>query len=90
MSYRVLLDEIVEYEVGFRLENYGHDVEHVDFVAEFGKGIEDERIADYSRSADRLILTYDDDFPHEEVHRGVVGEVEVVSGVVNPVAELSY
>ena len=75
MSYRLLLDENVEHEMGFRLENYGHDVEHVDFVPELGKGVEDERIADYSRSTDRLILTYDDDFVlefDEESYRGVL------------------
>ena len=73
MAYRLLLDENVEHEVGFRLENYGHDVEHVDFVPELGKGVEDECIADYSRSTDRLILTYDDDFVlelDEESYRG--------------------
>ncbi|WP_246084388.1 DUF5615 family PIN-like protein [Salinadaptatus halalkaliphilus] len=62
MAYQLLLDENVEQEIGFRLENYGHDVEHVDFVPELGKGVDDTQIADYSRSTDRLILTYDDDF----------------------------
>ncbi|ELY51682.1 DUF5615 family PIN-like protein [Natronolimnohabitans innermongolicus] len=62
MAYRLLLDENVEQEIGFRLKNYGHDVEHVDFVPELGKGVDDTQIADYSHSTDRLILTYDDDF----------------------------
>jgi predicted nuclease of predicted toxin-antitoxin system len=62
MVYRLLCDENVEHEIGFRLENYGHDIEHVDFVQSLGKGISDERIAEYSISEDRLIVTYDDDF----------------------------
>lgn len=38
MGYRLILDENVEHEVFHRLDNYGHDVEHVDFVTELGKG----------------------------------------------------
>jgi hypothetical protein len=38
MAYRLILDENVERDVFHRLENYGHDVEHVDFVPELGKG----------------------------------------------------
>ncbi len=64
MRYRLVLDENVENEVARRLENYGHDVTHVDFVSELGKGTGDERIASYSRRTDRTILTYDDDFVH--------------------------
>ncbi len=41
MVYRLVLDETVEHEVYHRLDNYGHDVEHVDFVAELGKGTDD-------------------------------------------------
>ncbi|MEF8843237.1 MAG: DUF5615 family PIN-like protein [Haloarculaceae archaeon] len=48
MTYRLLLDENVEYEVLHRLENYGHDVEHVDFVPGLGKGTDDDSIAQYS------------------------------------------
>jgi predicted nuclease with TOPRIM domain len=39
MAYRLILDENVEHEVLHRLENYGHDVEHVDFVLEVGEGL---------------------------------------------------
>lgn len=62
MAYRLLLDENVEHEVGHRLEHYGHDVEHVDFVPELGKGVDDGTIARYSLETNRVILTYDDDF----------------------------
>lgn len=60
MTYRLLLDENVEHEIAHRLENYGHDVEHVDFVPELGKGISDSKIAEYSTATDRLIPKYDD------------------------------
>lgn len=60
--YRLVLDENVEHEVFHRLENYGHDVEHADFVSELGKGAGDLTIAAYSLATDRMILTYDDDF----------------------------
>jgi predicted nuclease of predicted toxin-antitoxin system len=62
MSYRLILDENVEHEVLHRLENYGHDVEHVDFISELGKGTGDYSIAQYSLDTDRVIVTYDDDF----------------------------
>jgi predicted nuclease of predicted toxin-antitoxin system len=62
MAYRLILDENVEHEVFHRLENYGHDVEHVDFVPELGKGTSDRPIARYSLDTDRVIVTYDDDF----------------------------
>lgn len=62
MAYRLILDENVEHEVFHRLENYGHDVKHVDFVSELGKGTEDYPIAQYSHDTDRVIVTYDDDF----------------------------
>ncbi|SDJ55134.1 hypothetical protein SAMN05216226_10516 [Halovenus aranensis] len=62
MVYRLILDENVEHEVFHRLENYGHDVEHVDFVPELGKGTDDYPIAQYSLDTDRVIVTYDDDF----------------------------
>lgn len=47
MAYRLILDENVEQEVFHRIENYGHDVEHVDFVPELGKGAADHPIARY-------------------------------------------
>jgi len=62
MAYRLILDEHVEHEVVHRLENYGHDVQHVDFVPELGKGTADHPIARYARDTDRVIVTYDDDF----------------------------
>lgn len=62
MTYRLLLDENIEHEVLHRLENYGHNVEHVDFVPELGKGTGDYPIAAYSLDTDRVIVTYDDDF----------------------------
>lgn len=62
MPYRLLLDENLEHEVLHRLENYGHDVEHVETVPQLGKGTTDDSIAAYSRETDRIIVTYDDDF----------------------------
>jgi predicted nuclease of predicted toxin-antitoxin system len=62
MAYRLLLDENIEHEILHRLENYGHDVEHVDFVPELGKGTADTALGAYSKQADRVIVTYDDDF----------------------------
>lgn len=62
MAYRLLLDENVEHEVAHRLENYGHNIEHVDFVPELGKGASDDALAEYSVDTDRVILSYDDDF----------------------------
>ena len=62
MVYRLLLDENVEHEVGHRLENYGHDIEHTDFIPELGKGTDDFSLAKYARETDRILLTYDDDF----------------------------
>lgn len=65
MVYRLILDENVEHEVLHRLENYGHDVEHIDFVPELGKGTDDYPIAQYSFDTERVIVTYDDDFALE-------------------------
>lgn len=62
MEYRLLLDENVEHEVGHRLEHFGHDVVHVDFIPELGKGTTDESIGQYSLETNRLVVTYDDDF----------------------------
>lgn len=62
MVYRLLLDENVEHEVLHRLRNYGHDVEHTEFLPELGKGTADHPIAQYSQKTDRVIVTYDDDF----------------------------
>lgn len=54
MAYRLILDENVEHGVFHRLKNYGHDVEHVDFVPELGKGTVDHPIARYSLGTDRF------------------------------------
>ncbi|MFB6284684.1 MAG: DUF5615 family PIN-like protein [Halobacteria archaeon] len=62
MVFSLVLDENVEYEVLHRLENYGHDVKHVDLVSELGKGTDDYSIGEYSLNEDRIIVTYDDDF----------------------------
>lgn len=62
MAYRLLLDENIEHEVIDRLADAGHDVEHVDTVAELDKGTSDTDLAAYSRETDRTIVTYDDDF----------------------------
>ncbi|MFB6168165.1 MAG: DUF5615 family PIN-like protein [Haloferacaceae archaeon] len=58
----MLLDENIEHEVHHRLENLGHDVEHVDFVGALGKGATDSELAAFSKRTDRTIVTYDDDF----------------------------
>lgn len=96
MAYRLVLDENVEREVLHRLRNYGHDVEHVDFVPELGKGTADTPIAEYSMDTDRLILTYDDDFAlelDEDDYRGVlyVGNasltVEQVADIVHAISQ---
>lgn len=60
--YRLLIDESMEREVYERLDNYGHDVEYVDLVAELGTGTTDETIAAYARDTNRLVIAYDDDF----------------------------
>jgi putative intracellular protease/amidase len=61
-TYRLLLDENIEHEVLDRLVDAGHDVEHVDTVANLGKGAKDTELAGYSVATDRAIVTYDDDF----------------------------
>lgn len=62
MSYRLLIDENVERAVASRLEDSGHDVEHVTLVSDLGPGTADALILDYARETDRVVLTYDDDF----------------------------
>lgn len=51
-TYRLILDELVEHEVMHRLDAYGHDVEHVEFVPQLGKGADDRTIGDYSKDTD--------------------------------------
>lgn len=96
MVYRLVLDEHVEHEVFHRLDNYGHDVEHVDFVPDLGKGTADPPIAQYSIDTDRVILTYDDDFVldvDEGTYRAVlyVGDatlsMEQVADIVHAVSQ---
>lgn len=65
MAYRLLFDENIEHEVRHRLENYGHDAEHVDYGPNLGKGIGNTSIAEYSLCENRVIMTYDDDFVTE-------------------------
>lgn len=48
MAYRLILDKNVEHDVLHRLDNYGHGVEHVDFVPRLGKGTDDYPIAQQS------------------------------------------
>lgn len=96
MAYRLILDENVEHEVLHRLENYGHDVEHVDFVPELGKGTADHPIARYSLDANRVIVTYDDDFAlevDEGLYRAVLYfddatlSVEQVADIIHTVSQ---
>lgn len=96
MVYRLILDENVEHEALHRLENYGHDVEHVDFVPALGKGTGDYPIAQYSLDTDRVIVTYDDDFVlevTEDDYRAVlyVGDatlsVKQVADIVHTVSQ---
>ena len=75
MSFRLLADENVDYRVVHRLEHYGHDIEHVEFVPELGKGSDDESVARYPLDEDRLLLTSDDDFLtdfDDDDYRGVL------------------
>lgn len=97
MSFRLLADENVDHRVVHRLRHYGHDVEHVDFVGELGKGADDGSIAQYSRSTDRLLLTSDDDFLtdfDETAYRGLLFvedeglSARQVSDIVHSIAEL--
>lgn len=96
MVYRLILDENVEHEVFHRLDNYGHDVEHVDSVPELGKGTADYSITQYSLDTDRVIVTYDDDFvleADEDDYRAVLYfsdaslPVEQVADVIHTVSK---
>lgn len=62
MSIGLLLDEMVEHEVLYRLRDYGHRTEHVHFHESLPDGVDDDRLAEYSLENDVLIVTYDDDF----------------------------
>ena len=65
MGFTLLLDENIEHAVLHELDDRGHDVRHVDFVSELGKGAADSDVTAHSRRADRAILSYDDDFRDE-------------------------
>lgn len=60
--YRLTLDENVDREGLHRLDSYGNDVEHGDFVPELGKGTAEYPITQYSLETDRVIVPSDDDF----------------------------
>lgn len=71
-------------------------MEHVDFLPSLGKGTDDVSIAEYSLEADRLIVTYDDDFVlkiDEQNYRavlyinGVSLSVKTVADIVHSVSE---
>lgn len=62
MAYRILCDENVELATVNYLEKLGHDVVRVTGVSELSEGDADERLAQYSRETNRLVLTQDDDF----------------------------
>jgi predicted nuclease of predicted toxin-antitoxin system len=62
MRYRILADENIEQATVNYLRKLGHDVERVPEVSALNEGDPDERLAEYSRDTDRLLLTQDDDF----------------------------
>lgn len=62
MAVEFLLDENIEHQVLHRLVHRGYTVEHVDFIAELGKGATDRSVADFSLDEEMVIVTYDDDF----------------------------
>lgn len=59
---RFLLDENLEHEVYHRLQNYGHELLHVEVSDELSKGDTDAELAEVSRTGGWIIVTYDDDF----------------------------
>jgi predicted nuclease of predicted toxin-antitoxin system len=62
MPLSLLLDEMIEHEVLYRLEKLGHDVEHVHFHDELNTGDSDQRLARYSLDTGRIVVTYDSDW----------------------------
>jgi len=62
MSFKLVLDENVEHEVLYKLQNRGHDVRHVELIGDLGKGTPDSDVAAYSLDTGRAIISYDDDF----------------------------
>jgi len=86
MTARILADENVDHRVVHRLENYGHDVEHVDFAAQLDKGSDDSDVAEYSLETDRLLLTSDDDFLTDFGTTEYTGLLFVDDDALGPVA----
>jgi predicted nuclease of predicted toxin-antitoxin system len=58
MTARILADENVDHRVVHRLENYGYDIEHVDFASGLEKGSGDTDVADYSLETERLFRSH--------------------------------
>ena len=54
MSYRLLLDENIEYRIVHKLRNYEYNAEHVYDLTTFGKGSTDKELGQYLKSDDRL------------------------------------
>jgi len=75
MAVTFLLDENIEHEVLHRLEKLGHDVEHVEFHPELGKGTNDTPIAECSRKKQWVIVTYDPDFVNDHATTDYFGTV---------------
>jgi predicted nuclease of predicted toxin-antitoxin system len=65
MSLSLLLDENIEHEALHRLENYDHDVEHIDLHDDLRKGDPDRQLARYSIETERIIVSYDTDWVTE-------------------------
>jgi predicted nuclease of predicted toxin-antitoxin system len=61
----LLLDENIEPQVRYRLENYGHSVEHVLSHQTLRVSDPDWKLAQYSLENEVLIVTYDGDFNSE-------------------------
>ena len=83
MSLSLLLDENIEHEAIHRLEQYGHDVEHIDVHDELQKGDSDRRLARYSLATERIIVSYDTDwitdFSEDEYHCALVVDDQSLS-----------
>ena len=62
MAFRLLLDEMTERRLAELLATREHDVERSVRVDELGRGTDDATIVAYAARAERLLVTYDDDF----------------------------
>lgn len=62
MSFRFLLDEQVDPQVGKHLERERHDAAHVRATEELGAGSDDADVAAHAARVDQHVLTNDDDF----------------------------